>query len=126
MTNKYEVELFEDDWGILIGRYDTIEEAEEEYESWNNSKKLYKERKDRLYDKETKGWYYKPWTSRGAYRIQKTRSILVCLNEKTYDKNGKIIYDECDEPAKIIKSIFYSGSDFLEDYYKENETDDED
>ena len=125
MTKKYEIELFEGDWGILIGRYDTIEEAEEEYESWNNSKKLYEERKDRLYDK-TEGWYYKPWTSRGAYRIQKTRSIMVTLNEKTYDKNNKIIYDEYDEPAKIIKSIYYSGSDFLEDYNKENETDDED
>ena len=51
---------------------------------------------------------------------------MVSLNEKTYDKNGKIIYDECDEPTKIIKSIYYSGSDFLEDYYKKNETDDED
>ena len=126
MTKKYEVELFEGDWGILIGRYDTIEEAEEEYESWNNSKKLYKERKERLYDKKMKSWYYKPWTSRGAYLIQKTRSITVCLNEQTYDKNGKIIYDECDEPTKIIKSIYYSGYDFLADYYKENETDDED
>ena len=48
VTKKYEVELFEGDWGILIGRYDTLEEAEEEYESWNNSRKLYKERKDRL------------------------------------------------------------------------------
>ena len=126
MTKKYEVELFEGDWGILIGRYDTIEEAEEEYESWNNSKKLYEERKERLYDKEKNYWYYKPWTNRGAYRIQKTRSITVCLNEQTYDKNGKIIYDECDEPTKIIKSIYYSGSDFLEDYYKENEADDKD
>lgn len=126
MTKKYEVELFEGDWGILIGRYDTIEEAEKEYESWNNSKKLYEERKDRLYDEKIKGWYYKPWTSRGAYRIQKTRSIMVCLNEETYDKNGKIIYDEYDEPTKIIKNIYYSGSDFLEDYNKENESDDED
>ena len=125
MTKKYEIELFEGDWGILIGRYDTIEEAEEEYESWNNSKKLYEERKERLYHK-SKGWYYKPWTRRGACRIQKTRSIMVTLNEKTYDKNNKIIYDEYDEPAKIIKSIYYSGSDFLEDYNKENETDDED
>ena len=126
MTKKYDVELYENDWGILIGRYDTIEEAEEKYESWNNSKKLYEERKDRLYDK-TKGyWYYKPWTSRGAFRIEKTMSITVCLNEQTYDKNGEIIYDEYDEPTKIIKSIYYSGSDFLEDYYKENKTDDED
>ena len=126
MTKKYEVELFEGDWGILIGRYDTIEEAEEEYESWNNSKKLYEERKDRLYDKRKNYWYYKPWTRRGACRIQKTRSITIFLNEQTYDKNGEIIYDEYDEPTKIIKSIYYSGSDFLEDYNKENETDDED
>ena len=46
MTKKYEVELFEGDWGVIIDRYDTIEEAEEEYESWNNSKKLYEERKE--------------------------------------------------------------------------------
>lgn len=126
MTKNYEVELFENDRGFLIGRYDTIEEAEEEYESWNNSKKLFEERKDRLYDKKIKAWYYKPWTSRGQYLIQKTRSITVCLNEKTYDKNGKIIYDEYDEPAKIIKSITYSGSDFLEDYQKEIEANEKD
>ena len=126
MTKKYEVDLFEGDWGIRIGRYNTIEEAEEEYEKWNNSKKLYEERKDRLYNKAKGGWIYKPWTRRGACRIQKTRSMTVFLNEETYDKNGKIIYDEYDEPTKIIKSIHYSGSDFLEDYIKENKTDDED
>ena len=125
MTKKYEVDLFEGDWGIRIGKYDTIEEAEEEYQRWNNPKKLYEERKDRLYNKNN-GWNYKPWTRRGACRIQKTRSITIFLNEQTYDENGKIIYDEYDEPTKIIKNIHYSGSDFLEDYYKENETDDED
>ena len=126
MTKKYEVDLFEGDWGIQIGRYDTIEEAEEEYEKWNNSKKLYEERKDRLYNKAKGCWYYKPWTRYGACRIEKTRSITVFLEEQTYDKNGKIIYDEYDEPRKIIKGVYYSGSDFLEDYNKENETDDKD
>lgn len=125
MTKKYEINLFEGDWGILIGRYDTIEEAEEEYEKWNNSKKLYEERKDRLYNKEKNCWYYKPWTRYGACRIQKTRSITVFLEEQTYDKDGKIIYDEFDEARKIIKGVYYSGSDFLEDYYKENESDED-
>lgn len=122
MTHKYQIELFEGDWGIQIGEYDNIKEAEEEYENWNDSKKLYEERKERLYDSNKRYWFYKPWTRRGAQRIQKTMSISIFLNEQTYDKNGKLIYDEYDEPTKIIKSIYYSGSDFLEDYRKENES----
>lgn len=124
MTKKYEVELFEGSWGYQIGEYDTIEEAEEEYEKWNNSKELYEERKSRLYSNGT--WYYKPWTRQGAYKIQQTESISVYLNELTYDEDHHLIEYEDGSPVLTIKSIYYSGSDFLERYKKENESDDED
>lgn len=125
MTKKYEVELFEGSWSYAIGKYNSFEEAEEEYESRISRKELYEERKSRLYDS-TAGWYYEPWTRHGAYRIQQTESISVYLNEVTYDEDSKPINNENGEPETTIKSTYYSGSDFLEDYRKENESDDED
>lgn len=124
MTKKYEVELFEGSWGYTIGEYDTIEEAEEKYESRISSKELYEERKSRLYDSTT-GWYYKPWTRHGAYRIQQTESISVYLNETRYDEEGKPINNEDGEPKTTIKSIYYSGAEFLDRYKKENESDED-
>lgn len=123
MTKKYEVELLEGDWGYEIEEYDTLEEAEEEYESRISPEELYEERKSRLYD--NRNWYYKPWTRKGAYRIQKTESISVYLSEVTYE-DGKPIDNEDGEPKTIIKSVYYSGSDFLDDYKKKNESNDED
>lgn len=124
MTHKYQVELFEGDWGNLIGEYDSVEEAEEEYEKWN-SRKLYEERKGRLYDS-TKGWYYNPWTARGANRIKKNESLTLLLNEVTYDETGELVNYKNGSPVLTIKRVYYSGDDFLDDYRKEYESDDED
>ena len=125
MTNKYQVILFKGDRGKLIGEYDTIEEAEEEYESWNDSQKLYEERKSHLYNRSMKDFYLKPWAKEGAKKIQQKESITIYLNEVNYNKKGELSNYKNGSSVLPIKGIYYSGSDFLKDY-KEKHEDNED
>lgn len=123
MTNKYQVILFKGDRGKLIGEYDTIEEAEKEYESWNDSQKLYEERKSHLYSKSMKDFYYKPWKKEGAKRIQQKESITIFLEEVNYNKKGELINYKNGSSVLPIKGIYYSGNDFMERYKKKHEGD---
>ena len=125
MTNKYQIELFEGDWGKLIGEYDTIEEAEKEYEKWNNSEKLYEKRIRHLYNRSMKDFNYKPWTKEGAKRIQQKESITIFLNEITYNKKGELINYKNGSSVLPIKGIYYSGNDFMERYKKKHEGDED-
>lgn len=121
MTNKYQVELFEGDYGKLIGEYDTIEEAEKEYERWNNSEKLYEEMSNHIYNRSMKDFYYKPWTKNGAKRIQQKESITIFLNQVTYNEKGELINYKKGRSILPIKAIYYSGSDYIERYEKKHE-----
>ena len=121
MKNKYVVVLFKGDRGKLIGEYDTIEEAEKEYESWNDPQKLYEERKSYLYNRSMKDFYYKPWTKDGAKRIQQKESITIYLEEVTYNEKGELINYKNGSSRLPIKGIYYSGNDFLEDYKRKHE-----
>lgn len=121
MTNKYQIVLFKGDRGKPIGEYDTIEEAEKEYESWNDSNKLYEERLNHLYNRSIKDFYYKPWTKDGAKRIQQKESITIYLEEVTYNEKGELINYKNGSSVLPIKGIYYSGEEFIERYKKRHE-----
>lgn len=121
MTEKYQIELFEGVWGKLIGEYDTLEEAEKEYESWNNKEKLYEERNRRLYNREMKDFYYKPWTENGAKRIQLKESITIYLSQVFYNEKGELINYKKGRTRLPIKGIYYSGYEYIERYKAKHE-----
>lgn len=125
MTNKYKVELFEGDRGKLIGEYDTIEEAEKEYENWNDSQKLYEERSNQLFNRSMKDFKYKPWTKDGAKRIQQKESITIFLSQVTYNEKGELINYKKGRSTLPIKAIYYSGFDYIERYKEKHENDED-
>ena len=72
-----------------------------------------------------KDFYYKPWTKKGAKRIQQKESITIFLKEVTYNEKGELINYKNGSSVLPIKGIYYSGNDFMERYNKKHEGDED-